>query len=73
MGELTGKVALVTGAGPNIGQAIARTLAAKGAAIVCNNLVESIAQDVVEAVKSEGAAPLLLRATLPIPIRCAGS
>ena len=54
MGELTGRVALVTGAGSNIGQAIARTLAAKGAAVVCNNLVESIAQEVVDAVKREG-------------------
>jgi NAD(P)-dependent dehydrogenase (short-subunit alcohol dehydrogenase family) len=54
MGELSGRVALVTGAGPNIGQAIARTLAAKGAAVVCNNLVESIAQDVAGAVQREG-------------------
>jgi NAD(P)-dependent dehydrogenase (short-subunit alcohol dehydrogenase family) len=54
MGELSGRVALVTGAGPNMGQAIARTLAAKGAAVVCNNLLESAARDIVDAIVREG-------------------
>ena len=54
MDELKGRVALVTGAGPSMGQAIALALAAKGAAIVCNNLYADVAQEVAAAVQSAG-------------------
>jgi NAD(P)-dependent dehydrogenase (short-subunit alcohol dehydrogenase family) len=54
MDELKGKVALITGAGPSMGQAVARALAAKGAAIVCNNLYADVAAEVVGAVQREG-------------------
>lgn len=54
MDELKDRVALVTGAGPSMGQAIAQTLAAKGAAVVCNNLYAEVAQEVAAAVQSSG-------------------
>jgi len=49
--DLAGKVAFVTGVGPNIGQAIAKTLARYGAAVICNDLDQDrltvIAQEIM--------------------------
>lgn len=63
MGNLEGKVAIVTGAGRGIGKAVAQLLAAEGAAVIVNDLGtnidgddpdEAIAQTVVNEIKAAG-------------------
>jgi 3-oxoacyl-[acyl-carrier protein] reductase len=55
MGKLDGKVALVTGSGRGIGQAIAIKLASEGARIVINDLDADPAHETVELLKKSGA------------------
>ena len=55
--HLKGKSALVTGAGQGVGRRIARTLAAEGARIVVNDLVELRARAVVDEItRADGEA-----------------
>lgn len=54
MNRLEGKVAVVTGASPNIGGALARGLAAEGAKIVCTDLAEEVAAACVDRIVSAG-------------------
>jgi NAD(P)-dependent dehydrogenase (short-subunit alcohol dehydrogenase family) len=56
MGVLTSKVALVTDASRSVGAAIAKSLAAEGAAVIVNYLKsEGCAVEVVHAIQDNGA------------------
>jgi NAD(P)-dependent dehydrogenase (short-subunit alcohol dehydrogenase family) len=66
MFDLSGRVALVTGAGPNIGRAIVATLAKAGATVLCNDLKPEIAEAAAKAVADGGKAfPLAFDITDP--------
>jgi len=54
--ELTGRTALVTGAGQNVGRGIAHALAAHGAAVLVNDVRPDRADDVVEEISAAGGA-----------------
>jgi NAD(P)-dependent dehydrogenase (short-subunit alcohol dehydrogenase family) len=54
--EVTGKVALVTGAGQGLGLAYARTLAAAGASVVVNDVNPDTAERAVKAIVGAGGA-----------------
>ena len=54
MYNLNGRVAIVTGAGSGIGQAIARRLSLEGAAVVAADVKGAAAKELVEEIKSLG-------------------
>ena len=54
MGKLDGKVAMVTGSGRGIGQAIALKFAGEGAHVVINDLDEEPAKETVELINQMG-------------------
>lgn len=56
MFDLSGKVALVTGAGQNVGEGIARLLAKHGAAVAINDLYPDRADGVAAAILASGGA-----------------
>ena len=58
MNDLDGKVALVTGSAINIGRAIATTLAAAGAAVICNDVDATGAERVAAEIRASGAAAI---------------
>jgi len=53
-GEFEGKVALVTGAGSGIGEAVATQLAAGGASVVCADISQTAADKIVAAITAAG-------------------
>ncbi|HYG90052.1 MAG TPA: SDR family oxidoreductase [Azospirillum sp.] len=58
MRKLEGKVAIVSGSGRGIGQAIALKLAAEGARVVVNDLDEAPATETVERIRAAGGTAL---------------
>jgi 3-oxoacyl-[acyl-carrier protein] reductase len=66
--DLSGKVALVTGAGRGIGRAIALQLGAAGAKVAVNyNASEAAAEEVVGAIASEGGEARAVKANVSSP------
>jgi NAD(P)-dependent dehydrogenase (short-subunit alcohol dehydrogenase family) len=58
--SLDGKVALVTGAGPNIGSGIALALSRYGARVACNDLVPEAAKAAVRRIERNGGTGLAI-------------
>jgi NAD(P)-dependent dehydrogenase (short-subunit alcohol dehydrogenase family) len=56
--SLVGKVALVTGAGPNIGSGIALALARYGAMVACNDVDAAAAQTAVKRIERNGGTAM---------------
>ena len=69
--ELGGKVAIVTGAGRNIGRAIALALADGGASVVVNARSNRAEADAVaREIESSGGKALVHIGNVAIPLRC---
>src|SRR5450759_2559893 len=68
--NLSGRVAPVTGAGPNIGVEIAATLARAGATVLCNDLKANLAEAAAKAAAGGGhkALPLAFDITDPVAV-----
>lgn len=65
--KLEGRTAVVTGAGPNIGQEICHVLAAEGARVACNDVDKARAEAAAEAVRKAGGQALALPGDITDP------
>jgi 3-oxoacyl-[acyl-carrier protein] reductase len=63
MGQLDGKVAIVTGSGRGIGQRVALRLAREGAGVVVNDLDDGPAKETIALVEKLGGGPSPATAT----------
>jgi NAD(P)-dependent dehydrogenase (short-subunit alcohol dehydrogenase family) len=54
MFDLTGRTALITGAGQGVGEGIARALATQGARVVVNDLVDERAETIASSIRDDG-------------------
>jgi NAD(P)-dependent dehydrogenase (short-subunit alcohol dehydrogenase family) len=59
--RLEGRVALVTGAGSGLGRAMARRMAAEGAAVMCSDINEEGAQDTAAQIAERGGRSAAMR------------
>ena len=65
--SLDGKVAIVSGAGPNIGRQIAATLAENGARLICLDVRGEAAQATADALTSNGFEAVAVQADITGP------
>jgi NAD(P)-dependent dehydrogenase (short-subunit alcohol dehydrogenase family) len=65
--EFSGKVALVTGAGGGIGEAIAITFAQKGASVIVSDIEVENGQQVVEKIQQAGGKAVFIKADVSDP------
>jgi NAD(P)-dependent dehydrogenase (short-subunit alcohol dehydrogenase family) len=66
--DLSGRVALVTGTGPNIGGTIAATLARAGAAVICNDKRAPQAEAAASAIRAAGHRAMALACDICDPV-----
>ena len=62
MARLTGKIAVVTGAGGGLGSAMSLTFAAEGASVICQDIDEGAAKGTVDAVAAAGGPEAMAHA-----------